>query len=102
MDIHPSQIPVSRTFDVSDYSETFIVIREILATNFSNEAGFKVLMPKDRNLARRIGYTMVNELNKGLRLQNYTGNVRYFVYHHDQAHYAIVFVSEESLRKLHS
>jgi hypothetical protein len=102
MEIHPSQIPTSCTFDVKDYSDTFKVLNEILAMDFKKESGFKILMPKDKNLARRIGYTIVNELNKGLRMQRYTDNVKYFVYHHDTEHYAIILVSQERLAKLHA
>ena len=101
MDIHPSQIPISKTFDVKDYSEASNVLNDMLTRDFSNELGFKILIPKDQNLAKRIGYTIVNELNKGLRMKRYTHNLRYFVYHHDPVHYAIVIVSEEALAKLH-
>ena len=101
MDIHPSQIPISQLFDVKDYSEAWKVINEMLAMDFSRETGFKILMPKDQNLARKLGYTIVNELNKGLRIQQYQHNIRFFVYHHDPEHYAIVIASEEVLAKLH-
>jgi hypothetical protein len=102
MDIHPSQIPVSKIFNVSDYSDVTKVLKEMLALDFAKESALKVLMPKEQKLAKRIGYTIVNELNKGLRMQNYTGNIRYFVYHHDPEHYAIVFVSNEKLAKLNA
>lgn len=102
MEIHPSQIPTSHTFSVKDYHDALTVLNEMLAMDFSKESGFKVLMPKDQNLARSIGYTIVNELNKGLRMQRYSGNVKYFVYHHDPEHYAIILVTEEKLSKLHT
>ena len=101
MDIHPSQIPISQLFDVKDYSEVWEVINEMLAMDFSKEKGFKILIPKDQNLAKKLGYTILNELNKGLRVQQYRHNIRYFVYHHDPEHYAIVIASEEALAKLH-
>lgn len=101
MGIHPSQIPISKTFEVKDYSEASDVLNDMLTRDFSKELGFKILIPKDQNLAKSVGYTIVNELNKGLRMKRYMHNLRYFVYHHDPAHYAIVIVSEEALAKLH-
>ena len=65
MEIHPSQIPTSRTFNIKDFSEVAKVLEEMLSVDFNNESGFKILMPKDQDLAKRIGYTSVNELNKG-------------------------------------
>ena len=102
MEIHPSQIPTSKTFNVRDFSEVAKVLQEMLSVDFNYESGFKILMPKDQDLAKRIGYTVVNELNKGLRMQNYAGKVRYLVYHYNAEHYAIVLVSEEKLAKLHA
>ena len=99
--MHPSQIPISRLFDVKDHSEAWEVIREMLAMDLSKEKGFKILIPKDQSLARKLGYTIVNELNKGLRIRRYQQNIRYFVYHHDPEHYAIVIANEEVLAKLH-
>jgi len=99
MDMHPSKIPISKSFDVKDQSDAWKVIGEMLAMDFK-ETGFKILMPKDQNLAKKLGYTIVNELNKGLRMQRYSHKIRYFVYHHDPEHYAIVIASEEALAKL--
>lgn len=101
MDMHPSQIPISQLFDVKDYSEAGKVINEMLKLDFSKETGFKVLMPKDQSLARKLGYTILNELNKGLKMQQYRHRIRYFVYYHDAEHYANVIASEEALAKLH-
>ncbi|HLE34495.1 MAG TPA: hypothetical protein VI698_01260 [Nitrososphaerales archaeon] len=101
MDIHPSKIPVSKSFDIKDQSDVGKVISEMLAMDFK-ERGFKILMPKEQNLAKRLGYIIVNELNKGLRMQRYPHKIRYFVYHHDPEHYAIVIVSEETFAKLHA
>lgn len=102
MEIHPSQIPISRTFSVKDFSDVSKVLNELFVMDFKKELGFKILIPKERKLAKRIGYTIVNELNKGLRMQKYSGNVKYFVYHHDPEHYAIILVSEEKLVNLNA
>ena len=101
MDIHPSKIPVSKSFDVKVQSDVGKVINEMLTMDFKY-AGCRILMPKDQNLAKRLGYTIVNELNRGLRMQRYPHKIRYFVYHHDPEHYAIVIVSEETLAKLNA
>lgn len=100
--IHPSQVPISRTFEVKDYPEVWGVIEKMLDAAFSDETGFKILMPREKNLARRMGYTIVNELNKNLRIEGYRQKILYFVYHHDASHYAIVLVSEEALSRLES
>ncbi len=100
MEIHPSQIPITQLFDIKDYSDVSKVINKMLELGFSKEVGFKILMPKDQNLARKLGYTILNELNKGLRMQQYEHNIRYFVYHQDSDHYAVVIASEEAIAKL--
>lgn len=102
MEIHPSQVPISRIFDVKGLSDAFGVINEILKLDLNKESGLRILMPKDQKVARRIGYTIVNELNKGLRMQRYVGNLKYFVYHYDSEHYAILLASEQFLSKLSS
>ncbi len=99
MEIHPSQIPISRSFEVRGYSEVWEVVDRMLENEFG-EAGQRVLMPKDKDLAKKIGYTVVNELSKGLRMRGYRQKILYFVYHHDAEHYAIVLVSEEAFSKL--
>jgi len=101
MDVHPSKIPVSKSFDIKNQSDIGKVINEMLAMDFT-ERGFKILMPKEEKLAKRLGYIMVNELNRGLRMQRYPHKIRYFVYHHDPEHYAIVIASEETLAKLNA
>lgn len=102
MELHPSQIPVSRSYTVKSYEEALKALSEMLSNDFTKENGYKLLMPKNKNLARRIGFTIVSELSRGLKVLGYSGNVRYFVYHHDSEHYAIVLVSEEKLSKLSS
>lgn len=101
MDVHPSKIPVGKSFDIKNQSDVGKVINEMLAMDFK-ERGFKILMPKEEKLAKRLGYIIVNELNRGLRMQRYPHKIRYFVYHHDPEHYAIVIASEETLAKLNA
>lgn len=93
--MHPSQIPVSHFFDVKDYAQAWEVVSEMLSLDLSKEIGFKILMPKDEGIARKIGYTIVNELSRGLRAKQYHKGIRYFIYHHDAGHYAMVIASED-------
>lgn len=99
MDIHPSRIPVGQSFDIKDYAEASKALDEMLSMDL-REGGLKILLPKDRELARRLGYRIVNELNRGLRMKQYRSNICYFVYHHDPEHYAVVIAAEEVLARL--
>ncbi len=62
--------------------------------------GFKVLMPKERRLAKRIGYTVTTTVNYGLGQTGQERNIRYWTYHEDDEHYAIVLVSASALEGL--
>ena len=101
MDFHPSQIPVLKTFNVSNEGDAESAAFEMVKSGFSTQQnGFKVLMPKDRKTATRIGFLLVNELNYGLRKSKQERDVRYWIYHHDKSHYAIVLISSKALEKL--
>ena len=68
---------------------------------FSNKkTGFKVLMPKDQKIAKRIGYIVTTSINFGLRQTKQERDVRYWTYHHDKDHYAIVLISSKVLESL--
>jgi hypothetical protein len=67
----------------------------------SDGKGFKVLMPKgDEKKAKRIGYTVTTTVTFALRQTDQDRNVKYWTYHEDTDHYAIVFASIKVLEKL--
>ena len=102
MEFHPSKIPISKTFDVKDEKQATEVAHEMVMMGFEKEEkGFKVLMPKkDERTAKRIGYTVTTTVTYALRKTNQERDVRYWTYHEDKEHYAIVFVSSKVLEKL--
>jgi len=68
MEFHPSQIPVSRTFEIIDEYQAPDIASEMVRSGFNVQKGaFLVLMTKDKKIARKIGFTIINELNFGLR-----------------------------------
>ena len=62
--------------------------------------GFKVLMPKESKLAKRIGYTVTTGITQGLGQKNKNRDIKYWTYHHDDEHYAIVLISSLALSEL--
>ena len=58
-------------------------------------------MPKsDDRKAKRIGYTVTTTVTYALRKTNQERDVRYWTFHEDDEHYAIVFVSSKVLGRL--
>ena len=101
MEFHPSMIPIAKTFDVKDEKTASDVAEEIVKIGFANRKdGFKILMPKEKKLAKRIGYTITTSINYGLRQTKQDREVKYWTYHHDADHYAIVFVSPKVVQDL--
>lgn len=101
MDFHPSMIPVAKIFDVTDESQALKAAEEMTTLGFANRSdGFKVLMPKEKKTAKRIGYAIATTLNHDLRKTNQHRDLRYWTYHHDEEHYAIVFISNSVLEGL--
>lgn len=93
MEFHPSRLPISKTFDVKDEKDASDAAEEMVKLGFSNRKdGFKVIMPKEKKLAQRIGYIVTTSVNVGLRKTNQDRNVRFWTYHHDESHYAIVLI----------
>jgi len=91
---HPSQIPIVKTFTVKDEKAASESVAEMITLGFENQkGGFKVLMPKQEKLAKRIGFTVTTEINYTLRQKKMDRNVRYWTYHHDADNYAIVLIS---------
>ena len=63
--------------------------------------GFKVIMPKnDDKIAKRIGLIVLTTVNYELRKTDQDRNIRYWTYHEDADHYAIVLVSLNVLENL--
>ena len=102
MEFHPSKIPISKTFDVKDEKEATEAAHEMVMIGFEKEdKGYKVLMSKsDEKNAKRIGHTVTTTVSYALRKTNQERDVRYWTYHEDDEHYAIVFVSSKILEKL--
>lgn len=101
VEFHPSKIPVEKTYDIADESAAADVGQKIAeAWSPDSATGFKVLMPKDKKLAKRMGYTVMTTVNYFLRKANTERNVRYWVYHEDDSHYAIVLIDSHSLESL--
>lgn len=101
MDFHPRDLPVSKTYDLKDEGGAADAVNDMVAAGFKNKKdGFRVLMPKEAKLAKRIGYTITTGVTSGLREKNEVRDVRYWTYHHDQEHYAIVLISNKALTDL--
>lgn len=101
MDFHPKDLPVSKTYDLKDEKDAIEAVNEMVSVGFKNKReGFKVLMPKETKLAKRIGYTVTTGVTSGLRKKNEIRDIRYWTYHHDQNHYAIVLINSSALESL--
>lgn len=101
MAAHPKEVPVSKTFNLRDVSDANQAVEEMVATGFSGKPeGFRVLMPKDTKTAKRIGYTVTTGVSYGLRKRGQPRDVKYWTYHHDKDHYAIVLVDSAVADKL--
>jgi len=101
MDFHPKNLPISNTYDLKDEKDASRAVEDMIKLGFKNrKEGFKVLMPKESKLAKRIGYTVTTGVTQGLRQKNEIRDIKYWTYHHDDDHYAIVLISNTSLTEL--
>jgi len=101
MEFHPSQIPISRTFEIIDEYQAPDIASEMVRSGFNVQKGaFLVLMTKDKKIARKIGFTIINELNFGLRKTKQERDVRYWIYIYDKEHYAMVLISSKVFQEL--
>lgn len=101
MEFHPSQIPIVKTFVVTDEKAASDAASEMVKLGFENQSGgYKVLMPKQQNLAKRIGFIVTTEINYLLGKTKQDRNLRYWTYHHDDQNYAIVLISSQVFDKL--
>ena len=101
MDFHPKDLPISKTYDLKDEKDASEAVEDMVKLGFKDrKEGFKVLMPKESKIAKRIGYTVTTGVTQGLGQKNEIRDIKYWTYHHDEDHYAIVLISSTSLTEL--
>src|SRR5437016_13516290 len=101
MEFHPSQIPVSKTFHITDDNQSVDIATEMVRLGFTSQRGaFLVVMTNDKKIAKKIGYTIMNELNFGLRKTKQVRDVRYWIYTFDKEHYAMGLISSKVFQEL--
>ena len=102
MEFHPKKLPISKTFDLKDEQQAQSAADEMVRLGFKTQkAGFKVLMPKkESKIAKRIGYTLTTAVTYKLREKNQSTDIKYWTYHHDDEHYAIVLIDRDTLDQL--
>ena len=101
MDFHPKDLPISKTYDLKDEKDALEAVEDMVKLGFKNrKEGFKVLMPKEPKIAKRIGYTVTTGVTQGLGQKNEIRDIKYWTYHHDEEHFAIVLISNASLTEL--
>jgi len=101
MEFHPSKLPIAKVFDVNDEKDATAAAEKMVDLGFENKKeGYKVLMPKDQRVAKRIGFIITTSINYWLRKNKKEQDIRYWTYHHDKDHYAIVLISSSVLEEL--
>ncbi|MEO9307354.1 conserved hypothetical protein [Nitrosotalea sinensis] len=101
MDFHPSQLPVIQSFQIDDERKAVEIADQMVKLGFTTQKGaFKVIMTKEQKIAKKIGFTIMNELNFGLRKTKQERDVRYWIYSHDADHYAMVLISSKVMSEL--
>ncbi len=101
MDFHPAQLPILKTFEINDESQVSNAVSEMIKLGFSNhKRALRVLITKEKDLAKKIGFLIMNEINFGLRKTNQERDVMYWIYHHDKSRYAMVLISSKVFHEL--
>ena len=101
MEFHPKDLPISKTYDLKDEKDASDAVEDMVKMGFKDrKEGVRILMPKESKLAKRIGYTVTTGVTHGLRQKNEVRDIRYWTYHHDDDHYAIVLISNTTLEEL--
>jgi hypothetical protein len=101
MDFHPSQLPVVQSFQIDDERKAQDLADQMVKLGFSTQKGaFKVIMTKEQKTAKKIGFTIMNELNFGLKKTKQERDIRYWIYSHDADHYAMVLISSKIMEEL--
>ena len=95
-------IPIKKTFDLKDEKDAYDAAEEMVRIGFYKEKkGFKRLMPNElKKTAKRIGYIVTTTEPGRLREVKEVRDIRYWTYHHDKEHYAIVLVSSKVVEEL--
>lgn len=98
---HPRDVPVSKIFTLNDVADASEAVEHMVSVGFSGRnEGFKVLMPREKRTAKRIGYTVTTGVSYGLRKRGHPRDVKYWTYIHDKDHYAIILVDSAVADKL--
>ncbi len=101
MDFHPKDLPIFKIYDLKDEKDASNAVEDMVNLGFKNrKEGFKILMPKESKLAKKIGYTITTGVIHGLREKAEIRDIKYWTYHHDKEHYAIVLISNTTLTEL--
>ncbi|MGI0018101.1 MAG: hypothetical protein ACREA1_05290 [Nitrosotalea sp.] len=101
MDFHPSQLPIAQSFEIEDERKAPDLASQMVQLGFATQKGaFRIIMTKEQKSAKKIGFTIMNELNFGLRKTKQERDVRYWIYSHDADHYAMVLISSKVMQEL--
>jgi len=101
MDFHPSQLPIVQSFQIDDERKAQDLADQMVKLGFATQKGaFRVIMTKEQKTAKKIGFTIMNELNFGLKKTKQERDVRYWIYSHDADHYAMVLISSKVMEEL--
>lgn len=101
MDFHPKELPIFKIYELKDEKDALDAVEDMVKVGFeAKKEGFKILMPKETKLAKRIGYTITTGVTHGLRQENKVRDIKYWTYHHDAEHFAIVLISNSVLTEL--
>lgn len=101
VDFHPKELPIFKIYDLKDEKDALDAVEDMVKVGFeAKKEGFKILMPKETKLAKRIGYTITTGVTHGLRQENKVRDIKYWTYHHDAEHFAIVLISNSVLTEL--
>ena len=101
MEFHPKDLSISKTYDLKNEKEAISAVVDMVNLGFKGKKeGYKVLMPKESKIAKRIGYTVTTGITTGLRQKKEDRDIKYWTYHHDDEHYAIVLIHRNALTEL--
>ena len=60
MEFHPSQLPVSKTFELDNETQASEAVAEMVRLGFAGQkSAFRVLMTNDKNIAKKIGFLII-------------------------------------------